>query len=108
MLGDDDYEKIIEKCSTIKQDEYHNAHSFKGTYPDQDCLNELLTNIKLVPALIYDAPPHRLNRDNMEKAKILHYYGIKPWVDSGFYQSFYIWYKWYFFAMKRLKELGGR
>ena len=108
MLEDNDYEKVIEKCSTIKSGDYLNKHTFRGVYPDQDCLNEFLTNIKLVPALIYDAPAHHLNIDTMEKAKILHYYGIKPWSEYGAYKSFYIWYKWYFFAMKKLKELGGR
>lgn len=105
MLKDTDFEELINSCQTVKNETFKNKHSFRGAYPDQDCLNEFANNILMLPALIYNAPAHRVSFDNIKNVKIFHYYGLKPWDSGQNYVSYYVWYKYNFFAMRRLKEI---
>lgn len=106
-LNEGDYDKIINGCSSIKNTDYKNKHTFRGVYGDQDCLNEFIKNTIIVPAVIYDAPADCINSDNIKEVKIIHYYGAtqKPWSCNRDMFAFQPWYKNYFLAMKRLKEI---
>jgi len=105
VLKETDFSDLINGCQSIKSGMYKNKHSFMGTYPDQDCFNEFIKNILIIPALVYNAPAHRLNFNDIDKVKIFHYYGIKPWNPGMNYVSFYIWYKYHFFATRKLAEI---
>lgn len=105
QLKETDFNDLLNGCRSIKNDMFRNVYSFKGLYPDQDCFNEFIKNIQILPAIIYNAPAGRISSNNIDNVKIFHYYGLKPWDSSLNYMSFSIWYRYYFFAMKKLSEI---
>ena len=106
-ISDNEYENIVKKCETIKEEDFKNKLSFKGLYGDQDCLNDILERVVLIPALTYDANVTSVTLDNINNTKIVHFYGIKrkPWDYIDLYFGFFIWYRWYFLCNRRINEL---
>ena len=99
-ISNDEYDKIIEICSTIKSDDFKNLLSAKGRYGEQDFLNEYLKDAIIIPSLIYDCNPNYYNQNT----KIIHYYGAgrKPWDCEQTLPGFNEFYKNYFFVNKLL------
>ena len=103
-LTENDYSNIFKFCSTITFNDYKNKRSFKGVFGDQDCLNEYFADAALLPALVYDANITQINKDNIDKVKIFHYYGAgrKPWDCDLKSNAFDIWYRNNYFVRKKL------
>lgn len=104
-INETSFADLIRGCQNIKPDGFKNKRSFKGFYAEQDCLNEFVKGIILFPATIYNASALHVNESNFKDVKIFHYYGLKPWCENLSYFAFYVWYKYHFFAMEKLKEL---
>ena len=110
FLHDDDFSKLVLGSEKIKPEMFKNRHSFRGQCGDQDCLNEFIKHAFLLPPLIYDSFTTRITYENINKVKMFHFYGsgLKPWDSNSQYLAFFVWYRYYFYAMRKLKELKNK
>ena len=107
FLHDDDFSKLVDRCEKIKPGTFKNRHTFNGVCGDQDCINEFVKDAVLLPALVYDGFTGRITTENIDKVKTFHFYGngLKPWDCRTEYPAFFVWYRYYFLAMQKLKEI---
>ena len=99
------FSKMVNLCETYDNNSFTNICSNKGVSMDQDIINEIITNVRLV-GNEYNFSPYYCKGD-INMVKIFHYYGgAKPWLEHcDFLDGYLPYYRYYYSLTHNFKKI---
>ena len=98
------FSKMIDLCENYGSDSFSNICSNNGISMDQDIINEVVEDVRIVGEE-YNFSPYFFGEPN-NKVKIFHYYGgHKPWLDHCEFKRGYLpYYRYYYMLTHNFKK----